>query len=63
LLVLVTTSYYTPLWALWAAAGASVLRALDEMGYLHSERLGKHLANYREHSPAHVEDSTQVSSD
>jgi hypothetical protein len=63
LLVLVTTSYYLPLWALWAAGGVSLLRALDEMGYLQSERLGERLASHREQLSAHAEVSTHVPHD
>jgi hypothetical protein len=63
LLILVTTSYYVPLWALWAAAGVSVLRALEEMGYLQSERLGERLAMHREQLATHEAVSTQAPHD
>jgi hypothetical protein len=39
IVVLITTSYFTPLWAIWGVAVFMVFRYLEELGHSHGEHL------------------------
>jgi CHASE2 domain-containing sensor protein len=51
-LLLVTMSYFTPLWALWGAGVFMVFRYLEASGHHRSQHLLGHLTGYR-HAEAH----------
>jgi len=52
-LVLVTMSYFTPLWALWGAGVFMVFRYLEATGHHRSMHLLGHLAASQHHAAAH----------
>jgi CHASE2 domain-containing sensor protein len=53
-LVLVATSYFTPLWALWGAGVFMVVRYLEASGHHRSERLMAQITGHREGAAAHL---------
>jgi hypothetical protein len=53
-LILVTMSYFTPLWALWGAGVFMVFRYLEATGHHRSMHLLGHLAASQHHSAAHL---------
>jgi hypothetical protein len=52
-LILVTMSYFTPLWALWGAGVFMVFRYLEATGHHRSMHLMGHLAESHHHAAAH----------
>ena len=54
-LILVTMSYFTPLWALWGAGVFMVFRYLEATGHQRSMHLMGHLAASQHHAAAHPE--------
>ena len=52
-LILVTMSYFTPLWALWGAGVFMVFRYLEATGHHRSVHLMGHLAASHHHAAAH----------
>ena len=59
ILVLVTTSYFTPLWALWGAGVFIVFRYLEEIGHARGEHL---LGRMTEHHPKSPHPAAHVAS-
>ena len=59
-LILVTMSYFTPLWALWGAGVFMVFRYLEATGHHRSMHLLGHLASSSHHAAAHPADGNSA---
>jgi hypothetical protein len=63
IIILVTTSYFTPLWALWGAGVFIVFRYLEELGHSRGEHLLGQLTEHHSKAPHPAADVVSAAHD